>query len=634
MYSFTDKPAFNIIIVESGGINSAEPSLPLIRQVNLNAAKLLGYTGTELINKPLTMIYADGNSAEFFANLRDNSIEGELITKSGRHIPVLLLFTALSGPMQDKIAIAIQIQILGDGKTGQAGGECLKIESALAESEERFRQMAEMAGEWLWEQDPKGYYIYSSTAVKQILGHSQNDVIGKHYTQFLTAQDKVDQQHYADSRRPFYGLINHYRHKDGHPVFTESTGLPIIDAAGKLLKWRGVDRDITAQKHFQDALIESEKRTRLIIESSLNAIVIMDAYGIITDWNPQSEKMFGWTAEEAVGSRLEELIIPPRFRDIYRQGLKLFLHTGICPLFNQVFEHVAMRRDGTEFPVEVSASPLKLGNTYIFSAFIHNITSRKAAEQQIRKAQIELAITQSEIKIAQKIQVSLLPSAPIKSAYFEIAGMCLPADQVGGDYFDYFFRDESHLDMVIADVSGHSIGPALFMVEARSAIRTQAGRLGTASEILGVLNNFLFDDLNKADYFITLFYLQYDIATQQLSFANAGHPPPLLLRSWQAECQALDADGLILGIRKNIVFEEKSLTLAVGDLLLIYTDGLTEAESPDGEFFGLKRVSDAFIRHAGYTPQHIVAAILEELKQFCRRESFKDDITLMVFKRA
>lgn len=504
--------------------------------------------------------------------------------------------------------------------------------AALAESEERFRQMAQMTGEWLWEQDPDGYYTYSSTAVNQILGFSPDEVIGKHYTEFLTPQDRTSQQPYAAIHQPFYALINHYRHKDGHQVLTEATGLPIIDAKGKLLKWRGVDRDITARKHFQDALIENEKRTRLIIESSLSAIVIMDSYGIITDWNHQAEKMFGWSRSEAIGQRLRDLIIPPRFRNAHQKGLQYFLRTGIGSLLNQVIEHIGIRRDGSEFPVELSISPLKLDNAYIFSGFIHDITTRKATEARVRQAQVNLAIAQSEIKIAQQIQASLSPSAPIKSEHFEVTGFCLPADQVGGDYFDYFYRNEDHLDMIIADVSGHSIGPALFMVETRSAIRTQANGLGTPSETLTILNNFLFEDLDKADYFITLFYLQYDTTFQQLSFANAGHPPPLLFRPSQSECRQLDAEGLILGINKNVVFEEKTITLCQDDLILLYTDGLTEAENANGEFFGIKRVSDIFIQHSQQAPQEIIDALLEQLKQFCQSESFNDDITLMIFK--
>jgi serine phosphatase RsbU (regulator of sigma subunit) len=127
--------------------------------------------------------------------------------------------------------------------------------------------------------------------------------------------------------------------------------------------------------------------------------------------------------------------------------------------------------------------------------------------------------------------------------------------------------------------------------------------------------------------------LQYDNINQQLKFANAGHPPPLLLSSSQKQCRQLDAEGMIMGVRKDIVFEEKTLTLAKGDLLLLYTDGITEAENTEGDFFGLDRVSDIFIRYAQDSPDEIIQALLTELKQFSGREVFNDDITLMIFKR-
>ncbi|MGZ8191531.1 MAG: PAS domain S-box protein [Methylococcaceae bacterium] len=604
-----------------------------IEMVNSQTETFFGYSRDELIGQPVEMLVPErfrsahiGYRQAYLAApvSRPMGVGRELygLRKDGTEFPVEIGLSLIDN--NEETLILSSILDITQRK---------EAESALKESEERFRQMAEMTGEWLWEQDPGGYYIYSSTAVNQILGFSQDEVMGKHYTEFLTPQDKAEQQVYATSYQPFYALTNHYRHKDGHPVLAESTGLPIINAEGKLLKWRGVDRDITARKHFQDALIESEKRTRLIIESSLSAIVIMDSYGLITDWNHQAEKIFGWARKEAIGQRLEELIIPPRYRNEHRQGLQTFLHTGIGPLLNKLIEHVAMRRDGSEFPVEFSISPLKLGNAYIFSGFIHEITARKAAEQKIRQAEVNLAITQSEIKIAQRIQASLSPSAPIRTDHFEVTGYCLPADQVGGDYFDYFFRSEDQLDMIIADVSGHSIGPALFMVETRSAIRTQANRLGTPSETLGVLNNFLFEDLDNADYFITLFYLQYNTRTHQLSFANAGHPPPLLLSPFQRECRQLDAEGMILGVRKNIIFEEKTTTISNGDLILLYTDGITEAENPVGEFFGVERLSDIFIQYAQHSPEGIIDAMLKHLKQFCQCESFNDDITLMIFRR-
>ncbi|MGZ8190639.1 MAG: PP2C family protein-serine/threonine phosphatase, partial [Methylococcaceae bacterium] len=354
--------------------------------------------------------------------------------------------------------------------------------------------------------------------------------------------------------------------------------------------------------------------------------------GKIVMVNAQTETSFGYSRTELIGQPIE-ILVPERFRSTHIGFRHAYLAAPVSRAMGVGRDLYGLRKDGTEFPVEIGLSPIDSEEEILVLTTIVDITIRKATEAKIRQAQVNLAIAQSEIKIAQQIQASLLPSALIKSAHFEVTGCCLPADKVGGDYFDYFFRDEDRLDIVIADVSGHSIGPALFMVEARSAIRTQANTPRTPSETLNVLNNFLFEDLNNSDYFITLFYLQYDIQNQQLSFANAGHPPPLLLSTYQRECRQLDADGLILGVRKDVVFEEKTMLLAKGDLILIYTDGLTEAESPDGEFFGLQRVNDIFIRHAQKKPQKIIEALLKQLKQFCQTESFKDDITLIIFKR-
>jgi sigma-B regulation protein RsbU (phosphoserine phosphatase) len=759
--------ASHIIIIE---LIRPDDTAARIKQLTPSAATLLGYTEKELIGKPVDLIFAAGSDKALWqaalSNATDKSTRQSFAYRDvgkGRELGAVSFTAEVVTKANNKIRVSISLEVLSSRTPNKTDivlliqdrpAEDFNAESALTESEERFRQMAEMTGEWLWEQDPNGYYSYSSAAVTQILGYNPDEVLGKHYTEFLTTQDKTSQQRYATSHQPFYALLSHYQHKDGRQILTESTGLPIINANGKLLKWRGVDRDITAKMHFQDALVESEKRIRLIIESSLSAIVIMDSYGIVTDWNHPAEKIFGWTKDEAIGRRLDGLIIPPQLRDAHRLGLERFLRTGSGPLLNRLIEQTAIRRNGTEFPVELSISPLKLGNTYIFSGFIHDITERKrlehrfrqavesapnaivmvnksgtiemvnsqtetsfgysrteligqpveilvperfrsahigfrqaylaapvsrpmgvgqelyglrkdgtefpieiglslidnkeetlvlstivdittrlATEAAIRQAQINLAIAQSEIKIAQRIQASLSPSAPIKSIHFEVTGFCLPADQVGGDYFDYFYRNENRLDMIIADVSGHSIGPALFMVETRSAIRAQASGSGTPAETLSVINNFLFEDLDKSDYFITLFYLQYDITNQQLSFANAGHPPPLLLSPFQTKCRQLDAEGLILGVYKNVVFEERSTTLSQGDLILLYTDGLTEAENANGEFFGLERVSDILVQHAQQTPQAIIEALLEQLKQFCRSEFFNDDITLMIFKR-
>ncbi|MGJ0515292.1 MAG: PAS domain S-box protein [Methylomicrobium sp.] len=646
-------PKAKIVIVEWDRTGDTYVWPPRIKRINTAASELLGFDEKELADKSFHLLCPENEDQSWhwehiFSQLiesgNDQYVIAGVATRSGKLIKSLISLSRLILKDQERINILILIQEfsnntiieadIGDKSrdSGVAANVCRDVESALIESEKRFRQMAEMTGEWLWEQDPKGFYIYSSAAVYQILGFRPDQVIGKHYTELLTAHDKTEQSFYAASQEPFFSLINHYQHKDGHQVITESTGLPILDANGHLLKWRGVDRDITARKQFQDALIESEKRIRMIIESSLNAIVIMGSDGIIKDWNHQAEQMFGWSREEAVGHRLDELIIPERFRQAHRLGLEKFLREGKGPILNCLIEQTALRRNGSEFPIELSISPLREGKSFIFSGFIHDISARKIAEQQIRQAQVKLAIARNEIEIARTIQAALSPSAPIKNDHFEVVGRCLPADQVGGDYYDYFSRSGRNLEMVIADVSGHAIGPALFMVETRSAIRANAGGVESPAEKLNALNGFLFEDLDKSDFFITLFYLQYDIDSRQIRYANAGHPPPLLYQRRQHACLRLDADGLIVGVNRQVHFEEKSLPIEPGDIILFYTDGLIEAEDKQGEFFGIDRVENLLLQHCQDAPDMLINAFMMRLQRYCQTDSFKDDITLMVFK--
>ncbi len=383
--------------------------------------------------------------------------------------------------------------------------EYKRIEEAFRESEERFLQVAKMTEEWIWEQDESGRYIYSSSAVKDILGYEPKEVIGKYYYELFAPGER---EHWtakitdaADFKKSFVHLINHYPHKDGHEVFTESTGQPIFDEQGRLIKWRGVDRDVT---------------------------------------------------------------------------------------------------------------------------------KRKEAEEMLRRAQVKLAVARNELKIARQIQESLLPSEPLILPEVHIVGHCIPAAQVGGDYFDYFQRGSDSVDVVIADVSGHSVGPALFMVEARSALRIQTHLMRGPADTLSIMNELLYKDLSRAEYFITMFYLQYNLVTRRLSYANAGHNPALLLR--RGTYTKLDADGLILGVNKAVAFEEKTLLLGKGDIVFFYTDGITEAENPEGDFFGTQRLCELLTTHAKVAPNELIGIIVEKLQAFCQSKTFHDDVAMVVMK--
>ena len=149
--------------------------------------------------------------------------------------------------------------------------------------------------------------------------------------------------------------------------------------------------DLSEQKRAEEAFRRIERQARAIVDSALDAVVVMDAEGNITEWNKRAEETFGWTRPEALGRRISETIIPMRCRPAHEVGLRHFLKTGQGPVLNRRVEIDAIRRDGTEFPVELTITPLKTGDTWTFSSFIRDITTRRQAQEDLRNAQAELA---------------------------------------------------------------------------------------------------------------------------------------------------------------------------------------------------------------------------------------------------
>lgn len=157
-----------------------------------------------------------------------------------------------------------------------------------------------------------------------------------------------------------------------------------------------------------EAAVKNEAKVRAILESAFDAIVGMDHTGIVTEWNPQAEKIFGWSKAEAVGRRMSDLIIPERYRQRHEQGLKHFTDTGDGPVLNKKFEISALKKSGVEFPVELSITPLKSDEHYIFTAFISDITQRKDDELKLKNLNIELEKAAGEAKQASELKSHFL----------------------------------------------------------------------------------------------------------------------------------------------------------------------------------------------------------------------------------
>jgi PAS domain S-box-containing protein len=151
------------------------------------------------------------------------------------------------------------------------------------------------------------------------------------------------------------------------------------------------------KKDAEDALAASEETTRSIINAALDAVITMDASGLITGWNSQAERLFGWTADEAIGRRLDETVIPPRYRERHRAGLQRFLESGEATLIGSRVELEGLRRDGSELPVELSMTAIRTGGGYLFSAFLRDITERNREKRLLEENQLRFQMLAEEV---------------------------------------------------------------------------------------------------------------------------------------------------------------------------------------------------------------------------------------------
>lgn len=237
-----------------------------------------------------------------------------------------------------------------------------------------------------------------------------------------------------------------------------------------------------------------------------------------------------------------------------------------------------------------------------------------------------------EMQIARSIQLGILPDQTPAIAGITLTGTCLPAQEVGGDYYDYITRENDTLDIIIADVSGHNVSAALIMGWIRTYIQAEARKLEQPSQVVSKLNEFFYDDLTKAELFITMFYTSFNTKTGELHYSNAGHPYPLIWRAKNKSIEKLDAEGIILGVKREFPYEQKKTQLLPGDILLLYTDGIIEGENKIGEFYGEDRLYNFLLENNQFSPEAILDRLLTNVNKFVGENGFQDDITLVIMR--
>jgi sigma-B regulation protein RsbU (phosphoserine phosphatase) len=238
---------------------------------------------------------------------------------------------------------------------------------------------------------------------------------------------------------------------------------------------------------------------------------------------------------------------------------------------------------------------------------------------------------QRELEIAHDIQQSFLPASCPVVPGVQLAAVNRPAREVGGDFYDFIPLSGGRLGLVVADVSDKGVPAALFMALSRSLVRAYSLGAPTVLDALHDANAFIASDSRSA-MFVTLFYAVLDPATMVLSYINAGHNPPILINGTDHQVVLLRARGIALGVIEEIELEERKVQLEQGSLVVLYTDGITEAFNPDHKCYGEARLVEQVRQQVDLPADALVARIIEDVKDFAAGAPQSDDITLMVLK--
>jgi len=249
---------------------------------------------------------------------------------------------------------------------------------------------------------------------------------------------------------------------------------------------------------------------------------------------------------------------------------------------------------------------------------------------------VEATRMKQDLLRARELQVNILPSDDLHyispdGTGIEVSGVCYPAESVGGDYFDYFPLSDNKIGIVIGDVMGHGFHSGLMVFTTKSCLHTQIISSHDIHDVMSVLNNMVYRFV-QSGMFMTFCYLIADLDKHTVSYCNAGHNYPYHYCNNDKKLHSLESGTYPMGISENIGCPIDETTWDDGDMLVLYTDGITEALDCRGEEFGVERLESLIVDNSGMSASELRQHIIKELNSYCGSEIYKDDVTLVVAK--
>ncbi len=393
---------YNASLVEESGdaIMSADTAFNILSW-NKGAEKMYGITEAEALGKKYHILLkskrSDDDRKNTIEQLKTTGFvieEVEYEDKNGKPVTVQASCSLLLNEKHEPAACIVVHRDISERKRLENQLKKFNEEleqrvkdqtAAIRESEEKYRSFIEQASDGIIIYSFDGTIHEFNTSAHQSAGYSRQEFAQLKLPDLLFEKKIVlDQRIYenilAGNAVLFYRTL---LKKDGTPVEIELNAKLLSD--GKVLAFV---RDITVRKKAEQALKTSEESKRLIISSALDAIVCMNTSGIVTVWNPQAEKIFGWKENEIIGRRMSETIVPEQHRPAHEKGMKNYMQSGEGKILNKLIEITALSKDGREFPVELFITPIEQDGVKYFCAFIRDITQRKIAEEALQKSEL------------------------------------------------------------------------------------------------------------------------------------------------------------------------------------------------------------------------------------------------------
>jgi len=404
--------------------------------------------------------------------------------------------------------------------------------------------------------------------------------------------------------------------RSGHrgETWISVNGTPLRYDGGALCGGVVVFRDLTQKKL-------SEENTRQLsnaVEITADTVFITDARGKILYVNPAFEATTGFPADEALG-RTPRILRSGLHPDAYYGDLWKTILRG------EVFRGTTINRkkDGSIYYSEQTITPMRDSADHVthFVAVCKDMTERR-----------ELQEREIEMELAARVQEKLFPQDSPDLPDFDIAGAVLSAEATSGDYIDYISTEGAGTGIAIGDVSGHGLGPAMVMAVTRAYLRTMARATSDPGTILTRLNASIFPDLED-DRFVTLLLVVLDPDRARLEFASAGHTPAYILgRNGEVKAE-LARTGIPLGIEANrVVRTGPAHDLEPGDVLVLFTDGVTECRSREGEFLRARGAIEMIRDHLDEPARALVDRLGSGIRRFEGHAPKADDISIVVCK--